>query len=132
MVGWGFWVGPACWSQTRFRKLRDCCNEWAVVIDHVAWTLLHYPPPPPPPFLPSPPSLRLQTTTRLVNSPAVVTDHESASLRRMMRMLNQVCLWRLPLPAFSTVLLTHGRARKAGACIADLIPSCPLTPPVPH
>lgn len=35
---------------------------------------------------------RLQATTRLKSSPAVVTDHESASLRRMMRMLNQVCV----------------------------------------
>ncbi len=33
---------------------------------------------------------KVKTTTRLVSSPAVVTDHESASLRRMMRMLNQV------------------------------------------
>lgn len=35
-------------------------------------------------------SLRLQATTRLVASPAVVTDHESAAMRRMMKLVNQV------------------------------------------
>ena len=32
---------------------------------------------------------KVKSSARLVSSPAVVTDHESASLRRMMRMLNQ-------------------------------------------
>ena len=32
----------------------------------------------------------LQASTRLTSSPAVVTDHESASMRKMMRMLDIV------------------------------------------
>jgi TNF receptor-associated protein 1 len=31
----------------------------------------------------------VKTTTRLSDSPAIITDHESGALRRMMKMLNQ-------------------------------------------
>mgnify|MGYP001986901492 CR=1 FL=1 len=32
---------------------------------------------------------KVETTARLVDSPAIVTDHESAALRRMMQMVDQ-------------------------------------------
>ncbi|RHY33741.1 hypothetical protein DYB32_001457, partial [Aphanomyces invadans] len=52
---------------------------------------------------------KVEITNRLHDSPAVVTDHESASVRRMMQMVNQTQGGSAVMPASKHVLLINPR-----------------------